>query len=197
MARIKYQRKPIETRLGHDGKHRLLRTSSAYEEKVEEMIKDQLVQNNTPEFIAKELEKFRDKPAFQYTDKEMSPALQEKMKNSFIAFTLYLQNLERKLRDRFARQETVRRLKEAGTKEEKRQILEEFHKEASIERKQTALKLDCMKEIREIRKSRLQLLADSSHPTASTEARESSSKSDERKRLDWRRARKAKKGSER
>ena len=195
MAKIKYQPKTTETRLDYEGKHHLVQDASEYLDRVEESTIKGFRQNETPKYTDEQLKKFRDKPAFQYTDEQIPPEWQEKIKNSILAFTVYLQDLERKLRDRVFRQETVQRLKEAKTKEEKRQILEEFHKEPFVERKQTALKLDCMKEIREIR--RRSIMANMSRPAGSAGAGKSSSETDEKKRLDWRRAEQAKRGSER
>ncbi len=61
-----------------------------------------------------------------------------------------------KIKERKIRNDTAADVKKASTKEEKMRILEEFHKEAKCERKITALKLDCMKEVREIRARELQ-----------------------------------------
>ena len=169
MAKIKYQGKQVETRMGRDGMRHLVDKKEEYTERIEDVLNRAFQERKVPESVAREIEKFRDKPAFQYSESEMSPELQEKIKGSILAFTIYLQNLERKIRDGYARREAARQVREAKTPEEKRRILEEFHSEASIARKQTALKLDCMKEIRAIRrKSEMcRLLINSAHPVNS------------------------------
>ena len=169
MAKIKYQGKQVGTRIGRNGKRHLIDKKEEYAEQIENALIKAFQKPKAPETVAKEIEKFRDKPAFQYSETEISPELQEKLKRSILAYTIYLQNLERKIRDGYARREAARQVREAKTPAEKRRILEEFHSEPSVARKQTALKLECMKEIRAIRrKSALsRLLINSAHPVNS------------------------------
>jgi len=152
MTKIKYQGKHTETRLDHTGKHHLVNAQSEYQEDTEAVTDKVMYKAPTPSWVRRILEKFRDKPAFQYSYSIIPREFQEKLKESVLAYTRYLQNLEMKIKDGFARNQTAERVKEAKTKIEKRQILEEFHKEPMVVRKQTALKLNCMREIREMRK---------------------------------------------
>ena len=57
-----------------------------------------------------------------------------------------------KIMDRFDRNQTAQKVREAKTKQEAMEILEDFHREGHAHRKITALNLNCMKEVREIRR---------------------------------------------
>lgn len=59
--------------------------------------------------------------------------------------------VKEKIAERSTRNEVAQRVRRAKSKAEAIQILEEFHREPYAYRKITALNLDCMKEVREIR----------------------------------------------